>query len=73
MSPPHLDNMGRTNLATKAVPNTRDTLNTQVLTNMLDSRLDNGLDARGLVVRNPLGQVDLAGLHVADLDGVATE
>lgn len=40
---------------------------------MLDCRLDNGLDARGLVVGDPLGEVNLAGLHVADVDGVAAE
>lgn len=62
-----------TNLATKAVPNTRDALDAQVLADVLDCRLDNGLDARGLVVGDPLGEVNLAGLHIANVDGVATE
>lgn len=62
-----------TNLATKAVPNTRNALDAQVLADVLDRRLDNGLDARGLVVGDPLREVNLAGLHVADVDGVTTE
>jgi len=60
-------------LAAKAVANTSNTLNTQFLSEVLDGALDNGVDTTGLVVGNPLGEVDLAGFHVANLDGVAVE
>lgn len=40
---------------------------------MLDSRLDDGLNVRGLVVRDPVWEANLAGLHVTNLDGIATE
>jgi len=59
--------------ATEAVANTSHTLNTQFLSEVLDRALNNGVDTTGLVVGEPLGEVDLAGLHVADLDGVAVE
>lgn len=60
-------------LATEAVANTSNTLNAQILSEVLNGALDNGVDTTGLVVGEPLGEVDLAGLHVADLDGVAVE
>lgn len=60
-------------LATEAVANTSNTLNTQVFSEELNGALDNGVDTTGLVVGEPLREVDLAGLHVADLDGVAVE
>lgn len=60
-------------LATEAVANTSNTLDAQVLSEILDGGFDNRVDTSGLVVRNPLGEVDLAGLHVANLDSVAVE
>lgn len=60
-------------LAAEAVANTSNTLDTQVFSQVLDGALDNGVDTTGLVVGDPFGKVDLAGLHVTDLNGVAME
>lgn len=40
---------------------------------MLNSRLDDRLDVRNLVVLDPVRQADLSGLHVTHLDGISAE
>lgn len=40
---------------------------------MLNSRLNDRLDVRDLVVLNPVRQADLSSLHVTKLDGIAAE
>lgn len=59
-------------LPTKAVPNTSNTLGTQPA-NILNRRLNNRVNLIGRVVRKPSGQIGLARLHIAQLDGVAAE
>lgn len=63
----------RTYLSTKAVPNATDLLNSQLLAEVLDGGLDDGVDMGGLVVLEPGREVGLAVLEVVELDGVALE
>lgn len=62
-----------TYLGTEAVTDSADALNAQVSLDVLDGRLDNGVDVGGLVVREPSANVELAGLHGDGVDGVAAE
>jgi hypothetical protein len=63
----------RTHLATKAVSNSTDAFDTNLLSEVLDACLNNGVDNRGLVGRKPCGKIGLSALHVAELDWVAVE
>lgn len=67
------DRYRSTYLATEAVSNTANPLNTQLLPQVLDGRLDDRVDMGGLVLREPSLKVDLAGLEVLDLDRIALE
>jgi hypothetical protein len=60
-------------LATKAVTDTSDFLDSQVLSEVLDCRLDNRVDVGGLVLRKPSGKISLSGFHVTELDSILLE
>jgi hypothetical protein len=60
-------------LATEAVTDTSDSLDSQLLSEVLDCRLDNRVDVGGLVLREPGGKISLAGFHVTELDSVLLE
>jgi hypothetical protein len=60
-------------LATEAVTDTSDSLDSQFLSEVLDCRLDNRVDVRDLVLRKPGGKISLAGFHIAELDSVLLE
>lgn len=60
-------------LGTEAVSNTGDTLSAQFLADVLNSRLDDGVDVARLVVGEPGGEVGFSRFHVAELDGVSLE
>lgn len=62
-----------THLATEAVPDTSNALDTEVLADVLDGSLNNGVNNGRLVVGDPRGQVGLSRLHIGELDGVAAE
>lgn len=63
----------QTYLATKAVPNSTNLLNTKALTHIPDRLLHDSVHNVGLVVRQPGGEVALAGLRLGDLHLVAPE
>lgn len=65
--------MIRTYLGTEAVTDSADALNAQVSLDVLNGRLDDGVDVGGLVVGEPGTNVELAGLHGDGVDGVAAE
>lgn len=60
-------------LSTKAVTDTSDSLDSQVLPEVLDCRLDNRVDVGRLVLSKPCGKISLAGFHVTELDSVFLE
>ena len=60
-------------LGTKAVSNSRDTLSAQFFTDVLNSRLDDGVDVVRLVIGEPGGEVGLSRFHVTELDSVSPE
>lgn len=64
---------GVTYLATEAVSDTSNALDTKVLADMLDGSLNNGVNSGRLVVGDPRGEVGLSRLHIFELDGVTAE
>lgn len=60
-------------LSTEAVTDTSDSLDSQVLSEVLDCRLDNRVDGGGLMLRKPCGKISLSGFHVTELDSVLVE
>lgn len=60
-------------LSTEAVSNTSNALDAEVPADVFNGSLDNRVDDRGLVFREPLREVGPAGLHVAELDRVSAE
>lgn len=63
----------RTYLSTEAVPNSANLLHAQSLTDVLDRSLDDGVDVGGLVLGEPRGEINVAGVHVGDADLVTLE
>lgn len=60
-------------LSTEAVTDASDSLDSQVLSEVLDCRLDNRVDGGGLMLRKPCGKISLSGFHVTELDSVLVE
>jgi hypothetical protein len=65
--------IAETYLSTEAVPNSTNALHTQSLTDILNRSLNNGINIRGLVLRQPGGQISLARFHIRDADLVTRE
>lgn len=60
-------------LATEAVADSSNLLNTEGLAHVLDALLDNRVHMASLVVGKPSGKISLAGFHVAHGDLVTLE
>jgi hypothetical protein len=62
-----------THLGTEAVTHSANLLHAQSLPDILDRRLNDGINIAGLVLGQPRTQIDLARLHVRDADLVTLE
>lgn len=65
--------MDQTYLATKAIANSANLLHAESITNVLECGLDDGVDIIRLVLREPCTYINIARVHVADVDLVTLE
>lgn len=66
-------NLNYTYLTAEAVAHSADFLHAQSLADVLDSRVDDGLDVRGLVLGEPCRQIRLARIHIGGFDLITPE